>query len=96
MADDEEEEEDGGPVVELGEREPIEGQPLARVASRLTWPKEKSRLVEKEGDSVIRTPDGPQTLADVLESVDVTYFDGRQSFVSAVTDAVGRAPVRTE
>lgn len=94
MADDEEE--DDAPVVELGERDPVEGQPLARVASRLTWPKEKSRLAEKEGDSVIRTPDGPRTLADVLESVDVTYFDGRQSFVSAVTDAVGNAPVRTE
>jgi hypothetical protein len=95
MADDEDEAEEG-PVVELGEREAVEGQPLARIASRLTWPHEKSRVVEKEGDSVLRTPDGPQTLADVLESVDVTYFDGRQSFVSAVTDAVGNGPVRTE
>jgi hypothetical protein len=93
MADDEDETEE--PVVELGDREPVEGQPIARVASRLTWPKEKSRVVEKEGDSVIRTPDGPQTLADVLESVDVTYFDGRQSFVRAVTDAVGHGPVQT-
>jgi hypothetical protein len=94
MADDEAEDE--GPVVELGEREPVEGQPLARVASRLTWPHEKSRVVEKEGDSVVRTPDGPQSLADVLESVDVSYFDTRQAFVAAVTDAVGDAPVRTE
>ncbi|WP_380678500.1 DUF5789 family protein [Salinigranum sp. GCM10025319] len=95
MADDEDAEDDG-PVVELGEGESVEGQPLARVASRLTWPKEKSRVVEKEGDSVVRTPDGPQTLADVLDSVDVTYFDTRASFVSAVTDAVGHGPVRTE
>ncbi|WP_152040585.1 DUF5789 family protein [Salinigranum salinum] len=95
MADDEDEAEEG-PVVELGEREAVEGQPLARIASRLTWPHEKSRVVEKEGESVVRTPGGPQTLADVLESVDVTYFDGRQSFVSAVEDAVGNGPVQTE
>ena len=36
MADDEDEEEDG-PVVELGEGKAVEGAPLARVASRLTW-----------------------------------------------------------
>jgi hypothetical protein len=94
MADDEEETEE--PVVELGEREAVEGQPLARVASRLTWPHEKSRVVEKEGESVIRTPDGPQVLSDVLSAVDVTYFDTRQSFVAAVTEAVGDAPVQTE
>jgi hypothetical protein len=93
MADDEEADE---PVVELGEREPVEGQPLARVASRLTWPHEKSRVIEKEGESVVRTPDGPQALADVLADVDVTYFDTRQSFVAAVTEAVGDAPVQTE
>jgi hypothetical protein len=94
MADDEEEAEE--PVVELGEGEAVEGQPLARVASRLTWPHEKSRVIEKEGESVIRTPDGPQSLADVLADVDVTYFDTRQSFVAAVTEAVGDAPVQTE
>ncbi|WP_318566856.1 DUF5789 family protein [Salinigranum marinum] len=93
MADDEEDE---GPVVELGEREPVDGQPLARVASRLTWPKEKSRVVEKEGDSIVRTPEGPRELAAVLDAVDVSYFDTRASFVTAVTDAVGHGPVRTE
>ena len=96
MADDEDAEEEEAPAVELGEREPVEGQPLARVASRLTWPHEKSRVIEKEGDSVIRTPAGPQSLADVLGDVDVTYFDTRQSFVAAVTEAVGDAPVQTE
>ncbi len=96
MADDEDAEEEEAPAVELGEREPVEGQPLARVASRLTWPHEKSRVIEKEGESVIRTPDGPQSLADVLADVDVTYFDTRQSFVAAVTAAVGDAPVQTE
>ncbi|AUV81009.1 hypothetical protein C2R22_04490 [Salinigranum rubrum] len=96
MADDEDAEEEEAPAVELGEREPVEGQPLARVASRLTWPHEKSRVIEKEGGSVIRTPDGPQSLADVLADVDVTYFDTRQSFVTAVTAAAGDAPVQTE
>jgi hypothetical protein len=94
MADDEEAAEE--PVVELGDGSTVEGQPLARVASRLTWPHEKSRVIEKEGDSVVRTPDGPQELADVLDDVDVTYFDSRQSFERAVTAAVGNAPVRTD
>jgi hypothetical protein len=94
MADDDEASEE--PAVELGDGESVEGQPLARVTSRLTWPHEKSRVIEKEGDSVIRTPAGPQTLADVLDAVDVTYFDSRQSFERAVTDAVGNAPVQTD
>jgi hypothetical protein len=93
MAD---EEEDEGPVVELGEETPVEGQPLARVASRLTWPQEASRVVEKEGESVVRTPSGPQTLSDVLEQVNETYFDTRQTFVSEVQSAVGTGPVQTE
>ena len=95
MADGDEDE-DAGPVVELGEETPVEGQPLARVAARLTWPHETSRIVEQEGDSVIRTPSGPQTLEDVLEAVDETYVDSRQTFVSLVRDAVGDGPVETE
>ena len=93
MADEEESE---GPVVELGEETPVEGQPLARVAARLTWPHEMSRIVEQEGDSVVRTPSGPQTLADVLEAVDETYFDSRQTFVDLVREVVGDGPVETE
>jgi hypothetical protein len=93
MAD---EEEDEGPVVELGEETPVEGQPLARVASRLTWPQETSRVLDKEGDSVIRTPSGPQTLSDVVEQVDETYFDTRQTFVETVQSAAGTGPVETE
>ncbi|WP_313692760.1 DUF5789 family protein [Halorarum halobium] len=94
MADDESEEPEE-PAVELSEGPAVEGAPVARVASRLTWPQEKSRIVEKEGDATVRTPDGPCELADVLEAVDVTYFDRRQTFVSAVEDAVGRGPVET-
>jgi hypothetical protein len=94
MAD--EEAEDEAPAVELGEGETVEGAPLAQVASRLTWPQEKSLIERKEGDAVIRTPDGPQTLSDVLTKVDVTYFDTRQSFMDAIHGVVGSGPVETE
>ncbi|MFB6269251.1 MAG: DUF5789 family protein [Halobacterium sp.] len=94
MSDDNDEEE--VPAVELGEGESVEGAPLARVASRLTWAQQKSEVVRKEGDSVIRTPDGPQRLADVLEDVDVPYFETRREFEDAVRDAVGTGPVPTE
>jgi hypothetical protein len=93
MAD---EEADEGPVVELGEETPVEGQPIARVASRLTWPKEASWIARKEGDSVVRTPSGPQTLSDVLEGVDETYFDTRQTFIAEVQSVIGTGPVETE
>ncbi|PSQ19559.1 hypothetical protein BRD00_01450 [Halobacteriales archaeon QS_8_69_26] len=93
MADNDEEDEE--PAVELGEGEPVEGAPLERVASRLTWPIQTSRVEELEGDSVIRTPDGPVELAAALEDVGDTYFDRRQSFEAAVRDAVGRGPVPT-
>jgi len=94
MADDTDEDEEG-PVVELGEGEPVEGAPLARVAARLHWPIEHSELARKEGDATIRTPEGPQELAAVLEDVDVTYFQSRQEFVDAVRDVVGTGPVPT-
>ena len=94
MSEDEAEEEE--PAVELGEGAAVEGAPIARVAARLTWPQERSRIVEKEGDATIRTPEGPRTLSDVLEETDTTYFDTRQSFVDAVEDVVGRGPVATE
>lgn len=93
MADEDETEE--GPAVELGEGVAVEGAPLARVASRLTWPQEASRIRAKEGDAIIRTPDGPRGLADVLDRVDETYFDTRRSFVEAVNAVVGVGPVPT-
>lgn len=94
MADDDEPEEEE-PAVELGEGPAVDGAPLARVASRLTWPQEKSRVLDKEGDATIRTPDGPRDLADVLAEVDTTYFDRRQTFVECVEEVVGSGPVRT-
>jgi hypothetical protein len=93
MAD--EEEADAEPAVELGEGEPVEGAPLARVTSRLSWPIKKSRLETLEGDAVIRTPDGPTELSAALEDVDITYFEKRQEFEDAVRDVVGRGPVAT-
>ncbi|WP_348613101.1 DUF5789 family protein [Halobaculum rarum] len=94
MADDDEPEEEE-PAVELGEGPTVEGAPLARVASRLTWPQEKSKVLDKEGDATIRTPDGPQELSEVLSEIGVTYFDRRQTFVDAVEDVIGRGSVRT-
>lgn len=93
MAEDTDEEE--GPAVELGEADPVEGAPLARVASRLTWAIEKSEVARKEGDAVVRTPDGPRELAEILEEVEVPYFEDRQEFVDAVRDVVGYGPVPT-
>jgi hypothetical protein len=95
MSDDESEE-DAEPAVELGTGTTVEGAPLARVASRLTWPQERSRIVEKEGDATIRTPAGPQDLEPVLEETDISYFDSQQEFTDAVKDVVGRGPVPTE
>lgn len=96
MADtDDEDGEEAEPAVELGEGPPVEGAPIARVAARLTWPQELSTVRAKEGDAVVRTPDGPRDLDGVLDEVDVTYFDSRQTFVGAVRGVVGNGPVRT-
>ena len=54
-----------GPAVPLGEGEPVEGAPLARVASRLHYAIGKSEVVRREGNTVIRTPDGGSTPASV-------------------------------
>lgn len=94
--DAEDSEEDPGPAVELGDGEPVEGAPLARVASRLTWPQEKSEIDRKEGTTVIRTPDGPQELTGVLDDVETTYFARRQEFMAAVRDVIGTGPIPTE
>jgi hypothetical protein len=93
MSDDEEETEE--PAVELGDGPDVEGAPLARVASRLTWPQERSRIADKEGDAVIRTPDGPRDLDSVLDEVEETYFDRRQTFLEEVRDVIGTGPVET-
>lgn len=83
-------------TVELGDGPDVAGQPIARVASRLTWPKPTSEVVVREGDVDIRTPDGPRALDDVLDAVDIDVFDSRVTFVEAIRDEVGRGPVATE
>ena len=90
------EEAEEAPAVELGEGATVEGAPLARVASRLTWPQERSEIVRKEGDAEIRTPDGPQSLGSLLDATDVTYFATRQAFLEAVRGVVGPGPIPTE
>jgi len=95
MSDDDSEENEEEPAVELGGGPEVEGAPLARVTSRLHWPIQKSRLETLEGDSTIRTPEGPRRIDDVLEEIDDTYFDTRQHFEAAVREVVGTGPVET-
>jgi len=95
MSDDESEEAEE-PAIELGDGADVAGAPLARVSARLTWGIEHSTIVDREGDTTIRTPDGPQELATVLEDVDVPYFADRQEFESAVRDVIGTGPIPTE
>ena len=93
MSDDEESEE---PAVELGDGPDVEGAPLSRVIARLSWGIEHSTVVDREGDTTIRTPDGPRELSDVLEDVDVPYFADRHEFEDAVREVIGTGPVPTE
>ncbi|WP_276271243.1 DUF5789 family protein [Haloarcula litorea] len=95
MSDDDSEEE-AEPAVELGDGPDVEGAPLARVSARLTWGIEHSTVVDREGDTVVRTPDGPRELADVLGEVDEPYFADRHEFEDAVREVVGTGPVPTE
>lgn len=92
----EDEAETAEPAVELGEGAAVEGQPIGRVASRLTWPAHNSDVIAQEGDSVIRTPDGPRELGPVLEESGVPLFEKRAEFVDAVANVVGDGPVATE
>lgn len=96
MSDDEDSDaEDEAPPVELGEGPDVEGAPLERIAARFQWGIEKSAIVSREGDTEIRTPDGPRALGDVLEQVDTPYFSSRQEFVTGVREVVGTGPVPT-
>lgn len=98
MAEDTEEDEEAAdePLVELGEGATVEGAPIGRVVSRLTWPIERSSVIEKEGETVIRTSEGPRDLSAVLEAVDTTYFATRKDFLEAIRGVVGTGPVPTE
>lgn len=92
MSDDEDAE---GPAVPLGDGAPVEGAPPARVASRLHYAIGKSEVIRREGDTTIRTPEGPRELGEVLEASDEVYFDTRQAFEAAIRDVIGTGPVPT-
>ncbi|MEF8776925.1 MAG: DUF5789 family protein [Haloarculaceae archaeon] len=94
MAEDTEDDEDE-PAVPLGAGADVEGAPLARVSARLMWGIEKSAVIAREGETTIRTPDGPRDLETVLEKVDDSYFDTRQAFEAAVREVIGTGPVPT-
>ena len=95
-SDEGDEEADAEPAVALGEGPDVPGEPVARVASRLTWPATRSDVRAQEGDAELRTPDGPQTLDDVLAESEVPLFESRSDFLRAVEDVVGSGPVATE
>ncbi|WP_418283944.1 DUF5789 family protein [Halorubrum sp. DTA46] len=88
--------EEAEPAVELGEGPDVAGEPIARVASRLTWPAKRSDVRAQEGDAVIRTPEGARDLDSVLADAEVPLFESRSEFVAAVEELVGRGPVATE
>lgn len=87
-------EEDDSAVV-LGDGTPVEGAPLARVGARLMWGIEKSAIKEREGDTVIRTPDGPRELRTVLEEVNQPYFATQREFEDAIRGVIGSGPIPT-
>jgi hypothetical protein len=87
---------DDGPAVELGEGPSLKGAPIARIAARFQWGREKSAIVEREGDATIRTPEGPRPLEEILEELEETYFPTRQDFIAAVREEIGHGPVPTE
>lgn len=93
MSDDEGEDEE--PLVELGEDTPVEGAPLARIASRLTWPQRRSEVRRKEGETVVRTADGPKRIDELLEEVEITYFQRRREFTDAIRSVIDTKPVPT-
>ena len=93
MADEDPEEE--SPAVTLGDGPPVEGAPLSRVASRLSWPQSADSIQEKEGETPIRTANGPIALADILEDVETSYFATRREFVHDIRAVIGYGPVET-
>ncbi|WEL17511.1 Uncharacterized protein SVXHr_1342 [Halorhabdus sp. SVX81] len=95
MADDTDEESEG-PPIELGDGPDVAGVPLAQISSRLTYGIEQSTVRRREGDTEIRTPDGPRELGDILDAVDVPYFERRQEFETAIREEIGTGPVSTE
>ncbi|MFW6436152.1 MAG: DUF5789 family protein [Halococcoides sp.] len=82
--------------IELGPDADVEGVPVAQVAARLTWGIEASRIRRREGSTTVRTPDGPRSVADLLDETDRTYFESRQDFRAAIDDVIGAGPVPSD
>lgn len=80
--------------VELGEHHPVAGAPLARVADRLTWPIERSTVHDREGDTEVRTPNGPRPVAELLVESDTDYFPTREAFVDALEAVIDSGPIQ--
>lgn len=91
MSEDDDDAEDTG--VTLGSEAAVKGAPVARVASRLHWGMSKGEIGEREGDTVVRTSEGPQELGTILESVEVPYFESRREFVDAIRAEIGVGPI---
>lgn len=85
------EEEDA--AVVLGEGDPVEGAPLARISARLMWGIEREEITRREGDTLLRTPDGPRELGDILAAVDRPYFATQREFEEAVRAVIGTGPI---
>jgi hypothetical protein len=94
MADDESEEPEQ-PAVTLGDGAPVDGAPLERVSARLMWGLERSEIDDREGDTLVRTPDGPRELGALLGDVDKTYFATRQEFEQSLREVIGPGSVPT-
>lgn len=90
MAEDEED-----AAVVLGEGDPVEGAPLARISARLMWGIEREEIERREGDTLVRTPDGPRELGDILAAVDQPYFATQREFEQAVRTVIGTGPIPT-
>lgn len=97
MAEDDTDDEEADALdVELGEGASVEGAPPARVFARLHYGITVSDIERREGDTVVRTPDGPRELGDILADVDETYFERREELAAAVRETVGTGPVPTD
>lgn len=95
MAEDDADDAEADAPVQLGEGEPVEGAPLARVLARLHFGIEASEVERRAGDTVVRTPEGPRELGDILDSVEETYFPQREALESVVREVVGTGAVPT-
>lgn len=91
-----EDEADEAPTVELGTGATVEGAPIARVAARLHYGIPLSDVEDREGETTVRTPDGPCTVAALLADVDETYFGRREDLERALREAAGTGPIPTE